>query len=199
MITDFYNVTTPAAEEPLSLATAKEWLRIRTSADDALITALIPAAVKAGEDFTNRVFVARTIEGYFSGLEVSQFENYPFVTLRRAPLSSIISVEVSVDGSFTAFTDYVLKETNGFSRVLFENGIFDASPDTDVPYPLKITFVSGYGEASDVPAGIITALEAHIAFLYENRGDVIADGKIGMPLETKAIYTGKFQIMNTFG
>ena len=88
---------------------------------------------------------------------------------------------------------------HGFSRVLFENGIFDASPDLNVPYPLKITFTAGYGAAADVPSDIKTALKAHIAFMYENRGDAIAEGDLSMPLETKAIYKGKYQIINTFG
>lgn len=201
MITDFYQIASSGepATDPVTLDEAKAWLRIRTTADDSLLTALITSVTLFGEKFTNRVFVKRTIEGFFSGLSASKFETAPFIQLRRAPLISVDAVEVLVDGSYTAFTDFEVKNTNGFPRVLFANGIFDANPDTDTPYPLKITFQAGYGVTADVPNDIKTALKAHIAFLYENRGDVLAEGSLSMPLETKSIYSGKYQIINTFG
>ena len=199
MITDHYNVTVDPSDDPITTSEAKAWARIRTAADDVLVASLISSVTLFGEKFTNRVFITRTIEGFFSGLEASKFETVPFVTIRRSPLVAISAVEVFSGGSFVAFTDYQLKEMHGFSRVLFENGIFDASPDLNVPYPLKITFTAGYGAAADVPSDIKTALKAHIAFMYENRGDAIAEGDLSMPLETKAIYKGKYQIINTFG
>lgn len=199
MITDRYDITTPPASDPISVSEAKDWARIRVAADDTLVASLITSVTLFGEKFTNRVFITRTIEGFFSGLEVSKFETVPFVTIRRSPLIAISVVEVFSGGSYVTFTDYQLKEMYGFSRILFENGIFDASPDLNVPYPLKITFTAGYGVAASVPEDIKTALKAHLAFMYENRGDAIAEGKLSMPLETKAIYKGKYQIINTFG
>lgn len=198
MITDYYNVTTDPSETPISEDEAKAWARVRTAADDPLISALINSVTLFGEKFTNRVFVTRTIEGFFSGLGSSRFETVWFIAIRRAPLIAVSSVEVYSDGAYVAFTDYELKQTNGFSRLLFKNGIFDADPDYDAVYPIKVTFTAGYGLAKDVPDDIKTALKAHLAFLYENRGDVIAEDGLSMPLETKSIYTGKYQIVNTF-
>ena len=199
MITDYYEVTVDPINDPISLSEAKDWLRVRSTADDALISALITTATIAGEKFTNRLFLSRTIAGYFSGLEASQFESVPFVTLRRAPLGAVSSVEIYSGGAYVAFTDYSVKNTQTFPRILFNNGIYDAAPDSDATYPLRITFTAGYGTSADVPEPIKTALKAHLAFLYENRGDVVADGALGMPLETKAIYQGKYRILNTFG
>ena len=201
MISDLYLIATGGEPvgEPINLTETKEWLRVRTTADDPLITALISSAILFGEKFTNRVFIERTLEGFFSGIETSNCETTPFVTVRRAPLLAVTSVEVLSGGSYTAFTDYKVKDTGGFARILFENGIYDASPDSDEPYPLKITFTAGYGAKYDVPADIKTALLAHVAFLYENRGDVVSVGGVSMPLETQSIYSGKYQILNTFG
>jgi uncharacterized phiE125 gp8 family phage protein len=197
MIDDYYNITTPASEVPVTLAEAKAWAKIRVSADDTLITAMLPGIVDAGERYTNRVFVERTFEGFFSGLDASNRETYYFLQLRRAPLVSITSVEVYSDGAYSAFTDYKLKQNNGYSRLLFPNGIADADPNTDYPYPVKVTFVAGYGAAADVPETLKHGIMAHIAFLYENRGDVIAEGGLRMPLEAKMLYH-KYKIINTF-
>lgn len=199
MITDFYNISVDPTGDPITTAEAKAWARIRTSDDDSIVDALISSVTLFGEKFTNRVFITRTIEGFFSGLEVTRFETVPFLRIRRAPLIAISSVEVFSGGAYGAFTDFQLKQTQGFSLLLFENGIFDADPDVDIPYPIKVTFTAGYGAAADIPSDIKTALKAHLAFLYENRGDVVAEGKLSMPLETKSIYSGKYRIMNTFG
>lgn len=195
---DRYVVVEEAASAPVTLAEAKAFCRIEVSDDDTIIDALISAATEQGELFTNRVFVERTIEGFFSGVCSSHAEPYYFIEIRRSPLITLSALEVYSGGAYAAFTDYVLRNDDRFSRVLFPNGLADANLDSDAVYPFKITFTCGYGAAADVPDDIKQAVLAHINFLYENRGDVIADGKISMPLEAKAIYSGKYRIMNTF-
>ena len=185
--------------DPVTLVEAKAWLRMRTTADDALITALITAATLFGEKFCNRVFVEREYFGFFDGLRRSNQEFYQFVMIRRAPLASIESVAVYSGGSYSAFTDYVLKETNGFSRLIFENCLVDGDPDANAVYPLKVGFKAGYGNVAAVPEDIKTAIKEHVSFLYENRGDAVAEGKLSMPLEVRSIYSGKYRILNTFG
>lgn len=195
MIDDLYTVSTPAAEEPITLAETKEWLRVSTTDDDALITALITAVRQLGEKYCNRIFVTTAIEAYFSDLNYSNQEAYGFVQVRRSPLISITTVSVYSSGSYTATTDYQLKNSSGFPRLIFENGI---NPDLDQIFPLKVEASFGYGAASVVPEEIKTALKMHVAFLYENRGDVVAQGNLHMPLETKGIYSRHYRILNTF-
>jgi uncharacterized phiE125 gp8 family phage protein len=200
MVVDNYVVTVAPAETPVTLAEAKAFCRVDVdlTADDTLITALIDSVVATGEQYTNRCFVTRTIEGYYSGMCTSQLEQSYFLHVRRAPLIAISAVEYYSDDAYTAFTDFTLRQTHGFSRILFPSGVTDAVIDADAVYPWKVTFTAGYGAAADVPQDIKQALLAHVNFLYENRGDVIADGKIGMPLETVAIYRGKYRILDTF-
>lgn len=195
MIDDFYTVTTPPAEEPITLTEAKEHLRVNNSADDTLITALIETARQFGEKFCNRIFITTAFDCYFSGLDASSCEEYPWVQLRRAPLISLTAVEVFTGGAYAATTDYSLKDGNGFARLIFADGI---EADVGQVYPLKASITAGYGAAADVPEDIKTALKSHIAFLYENRGDAVAQGKLSMPLETRAIYSGKYRILNTY-
>lgn len=198
MIDDFYTVTTPPSDTPISLTEAKAHCKIEVSDDDSLITSLIGAVTSMGELYTNRCFVQRTIECDFSGFDYSRLEAYPFVAIRRSPLITISSLQVIVDGSLEAFTDYAVKKMPSFSRLIFKNGTSGVSVDADVPLPWKVTFTAGYGASSSVPYDIKQALLAHVAFLYENRGDAVSDGKLRMPLETKAVYDGKYRIIHTF-
>lgn len=195
MIDDYYEITSEPTEEPVTLTEVKNWLRVDHSADDTLITSLITSARKFGEKYCNRIFVNTSFDCYFSSLDSSSCELYSYIQIRRAPLVSISSLEAYSGGAYAASTDYFLKNTNGFSRVVFEYGL---DYEYTTAYPIKIGIVAGYGTASTVPEDIKTALKAHIAFMYENRGDVVAEGKLSMPFETKAIYSGKYRILNTF-
>lgn len=195
-MTDYYEITVPAASSLLTVAETKDFLRVDNTADDVLIEVLILAATNQGEKYTNRRFIARTVTGFFSGFDLSQFEQYPFITLRRAPLSAINTVKVMLNGSLTdiAATDYQLKKSSGFARILFLASI----PADDVPYPVEVGFDIGYGTPGNVPADIKIAVKQYISFLYENRGDVQPEGGKGMPVEVKAIYS-KYRILNTYG
>lgn len=201
MVNDFYSVTVAAAKDPIGVKDAKDFMRIDAAIteDDVLIQGCITAAVLDGEAFTNRCFVSRTFLGKFSGLDISKFEPCPFVQVRRAPLVSITSVEVMVNDALSTVStdDYDLKESSAFSRILFnDSGSLTVDP---VPYPLEVVFIAGYGDPKDVPDDIKTALYQHVLYLYENRGDVQAEGKLTMPGVTKAIYSGNYRILNTFG
>lgn len=201
MADDLYTVTTAAADDPISLEETKGFLRIDAAIteDDVLVQALIKAVVIDGEKFTNRCFVTRTFLGKFSGLDRSNQEAFPFIQIRRAPLGVISTVEVMLNEVLTTVpaADYELKDTSAFPRILFiETG--NLSVDK-VPYPLEVAFTAGYGDAKDVPDDIKTALLQHVLFLYENPGDVQAEGKLTMPAVTRAIYTGNYRILNTYG
>lgn len=193
---DLYEVTVAATEEPVTSLNAKDFLRIDLTDDDEIVNALITACTNQLEKYTNRVFVQRTFKGSFSLLQLSDFEEYPYVQIRRAPLVSITSVKAMVGGELVDISsdNYQLKEKNGFSRILFTESI---SCD-DVPYPLEVIFVAGFGAASAVPQDIKTAIKQYMLFLYENRGDVLPDGNINFPVVTQAI-ADKYRIVNTFG
>jgi uncharacterized phiE125 gp8 family phage protein len=194
-MSDFYELTTSAVETPVTLAETKDFMRVETTADDVLITALIGAAVNSGEAYTNRDFVEKTYTGFFSQLCITNQELKPFIQLRRAPFSSVTSVELSINDVFTTVSsdDYALKNTATYARILFD----ELSNGDDVPYPLKVVFVSGYGAAVDVPEDIKTALKQHVLFLYENRGDVMPDGMMPIPIEVQMLYNQR-KIINTF-
>lgn len=195
-MTDFYEIDTAAAGLPIVLGDTKEFMRVDHPGDDDLIQSLIDVANNQGEKYTNRTFVKQTYVGKFSMLETSQYERYSFLTLRRSPLIVVNNVKVVLNDELTTVStaDYQVKEMSGFSRILFT----EIPSCDDVPYPLEVNFDAGYATASVVPEGIKTAMKQHILFFYENRGDVMPDGKNTIPKVVKAIYS-KFRILNTFG
>ena len=187
---DFYEITIPPANLPVLFTEASEWCRDIDVADTSLVNSLLSAANDQVELLTNRVLVSRTITGKFSNFSFSKFENYYFVEIRRAPLVSVTTVKVN--GALLLSSDYIVKNKNGFSRILFKN---DYSLDSSLDYAIEVEFVAGY---TTVPPGIITAIKEIVLFWYENRGDVSTDGKMIFPLSAKLILN-QYKILATYG
>lgn len=192
---DRYEIIVPAVGEVIRLIEAKDYLKIDDdiTKDDILIDQLIISVTDLIEKYTNRILLPTTITGHFANLVRTEFEAHPFLQIRRAPLTSVVSVKGMVDSVLTDIptTDYFLKETATYSRILFSTA---PSVDTDLAYPLQVSFVAGY---SPVPDALKVGLKEWISFLYFNRGDVIPEGKELMPSVVEAILT-KYRILNTF-
>lgn len=191
---DHYKITVAPTSDPITSIEAKDFIKDVDNADDSLIEELIKAVTGMIEDYTNRIIMPTTFIGYFANLVETQFETYPFIQIKKAPLSSILTIKGMIDSVLTDIptTDYFLKETSTYARILFTTA---PSVDSDIAYPLEVSFVAGY---STVPYEISIALKQWITFLYENRGDVVPDGKIEMPLIVSTILN-KLRILNTFG
>ncbi|MCP4550792.1 MAG: hypothetical protein GY834_01860 [Bacteroidetes bacterium] len=198
---DYYEQTTIIAPEdfPVSLEEAKHWLRMDMdiTRHDPLITSLIVTATDFAIKATNRIYITTDFYGFYDCFKVSTVDSLSFISIKRAPLVSISAVEIAIDGTYTAFTDYFEKKTSGFTRLIFPNGWTGADSYTTIGYPLRVTFSAGYGTAEDVPEGIKTGIKQHVAFLYENIGDTLPESGKGIPVEVKAAYK-KYRIMETF-
>lgn len=192
---DRYEVTTPAAEYPVTLAEVKAACKITHSAEDDLISQLIIAATNKLEMYTNRVFVERSFTGYFETRECSVWEKGLYFAIRRAPLQSVSQVQVYEDESQNTVSadDYNIKETPGFSRIIFDSDAY-YSPNR-MPYPWSVDFIAGYGEAADVPDTIKMMIMQYVCFLYTNRGDCVV---AKMPEMVKAL-ADEYRILNSFG
>jgi uncharacterized phiE125 gp8 family phage protein len=168
---DYYEVTVDPVGLPVTLAEFKEFAKLDADDDsqDALLTTFLDAATYDLELYTNRWFIEREAIGYYVGLEISPFERYPFTEIQHAPLLSVSEVAQWLGGAYTATTDYQLKQRDGYARLLFPNS--GISTGIGNPYPYRVTFDAGYGDADAVPSAIKLAIMMYAAYLYENRGD----------------------------
>jgi len=185
-----YYELTNTPDSPVSLSDAKDFLKISSSItkDDAIVQNLINTAVAYGELYTNRDFSIKTWEGFFDNLEY-EGEPYPFIQLNRSPLISVEGLTVSVSGVDGGYTDFVLKRSSGYSKLLFNSTA--PSIDSTVAYSFKVSFTTGY---ATLPEGLKTAILEHISFLYENRGDVPSD----MVDQIKSLYH-QYRIIPLYG
>lgn len=185
----YYEVLTEG-DEPLSVADAKTFMRVETDADDDLIDVLISAARVSAENFTNRSFLARTWRVSFPGSLCGQNE------IKRSPVTSVSSVEEWNETSedWDTVEDTVVRLTNGFATVRYPYAI--AEPE-DAPYGVRISFAGGY-TSETLPKALLQALKMHVAFLYENRGDVEAVGGVKIPAAAELIYR-QHRIIATYG
>jgi len=98
-------VTTEATVEPITLAEAKAWLGVDTTAHDTKLTAAIPAARKKVEQLSGRSLVARTLK-----LVLQEYSDY-HIDLPYPNINAIVSVKSKdSEGNETthAATDYKL-------------------------------------------------------------------------------------------
>lgn len=172
-------VITPPAVEPVSLETAKAFLRVDTTDEDTLITALVKGARETGEELARRAFITQTLE-----MVIDDWPPDFTLALLRPPLQSVTSVKYyDEDGVEATWTDYVVDARSQPGRIHF-----NSTPGTTLLETggIVVRYVAGYGAAAtDVPQRIIEAIKSLVAYRYENRWSV------EVPKEIKEIFTGE--------
>ena len=160
---------TPPTCEPVSMADAKLHAKIDESADNNTVTALIAAARKMAESYTNRVFITQTWKLFLDGAPCKSSLELP-----KAPLQSVTHIK-SYDDSDAATT---LDASNYFVDAMSRPGRIVLRSSGSWPTPERVAngfeaqFICGYGaDADSVPAEIKQAILLIIAHLYEHRGD----------------------------
>ena len=141
------NVGTPT--EPVTLAEAKNYCRVTTNADDALITDLITEAREAVEKATGTCIVQKNVTIWFNN-PASNF-NLPY-----GPMDP---------------TTFKLYDDINNTEVLAANYRLVGGQYPSLNFPiwnqLRATYTSGF---TSVPKELKTAILDQIDFDYENRG-----------------------------
>lgn len=164
--------------EVVSLSEAKDFLRVDFSKDDAVINRLIDTATRWGEQYTARQFRLHQWVAQFEDAETHKDERYSFLRIKRSPVSDLVSVEVSRNGSYEAYTNFLYRKSLRFPEILLKEFV---TKDMDAAFNYRVTFTSGYTE---LPSGLKDAILEHVAFLYENRADVPS----ALPNQIKSLY-----------
>ena len=156
-------VITPPAEEPVSLETVKEHLRIDLDTEDALLELYLATAREKAEGLAWRAFITQTLE-----LILDEWPADGFLKLPRPPLQSVVSVKyLDKDGVEATWTDYQVDARSEPGKIYFKS-----TPSTAL-YPsgaIAVRFTAGYGDApTDVPQTMSQAMLMLIGHWYENR------------------------------
>lgn len=147
-------ITVAPAEEPISLAEAKEHMRVDSSDEDGLIAGLITAAREYSEKLQGRAYVTRTYEYVTDVATTVELPMPPCVTMSKIEALDETDSWVEATGTLWLY--------NTCAKVI----------SIEVPAGAKavrITYTAGYGGAADVPQTIKQALLLLVAYWYENR------------------------------
>jgi uncharacterized phiE125 gp8 family phage protein len=158
------------AEEPVSLAEAKGFLKVDDGAEDGLITTLIGAARLHIEGVTSRALLAQSWR-----VVLDQWPSNGHVKLPVTPFRSVTQI--------TAYDDDGVGHEVPLAQFLREPDRL-VLPGSVVGMPvlrerqgIEIDYVAGFGtEPGDVPADIRQALLVLVAYWFEHRDAVIIAG-----------------------
>jgi len=173
---------TGPAEEPLTLAEARDFLRLDSAEEDAILAACIMAARQACESFTGRSLITQSWQLY-----LDQWPTGP-IPLPRPPLQAVTGIKVfAADG-----TETVLQTDDFWIDAAAAPGRLMARSATVLPQPgrrlggIEITYSAGYGDSwNDVPQAIRQGLLMAVANFYENR---LVETSGGLPLPIAALW-----------
>lgn len=180
-------IKTPPSASPVTLAEAKEHLRVDIDDEDTLIQSLIDAVVSHLDGWggvLGRCLLTQTWE--------IRLRSWP--TCIRLPFPDVSAVEIRyVDTSGVEQTVsgalYEITQAPAGAVVEFKDDWTAPSYETDMAEPITVDVTAGYGAAGDVPAAIRQAILLLVGHYYENRMAVTEETLQVAPLAFKALLT----------
>jgi len=157
-------VITEPATEPVTLTEAELFIRYTQTLQKDVITALITAARRYVEAWTNRTLVTTTYEYYLED----------FCDVMQMPKSTINSITSITYTDSDGNPQTLATSVYGLDNVSTINTVYllpeQSWPDVQVqPNAVKITFPAGYGAAAAVPEDIKIAIKIMVGFMFEQR------------------------------
>lgn len=194
-----YQITTAPAEAAAVFGMAYDFLRLEQGQEAGDVALMLNSAVEIGEAYTNRVFRLTSFTGLFPclGWRADYRSGRYAVEIDKSPLVDVQAVRVWEEDAVAATTvagTEILRHPEYDSVVLPAD--FDLTLEPDRLYPVEIDFRAGYSTGSPtfpqrpIPPAVSQALRMHVAYLYENRGDVKGDFADAMPDDVKRAYMG---------
>ena len=157
---------TAASALAVSLSEAKAHLRVDSSDEDTLITAMITSATETAEQITGRAIMPQTWE-----LTLDAFPNA--LELTRVPAISVTSIKyfdaAGVQQSL-ASNAYALDNADDFGFAYIVPAYGTEWPVTrDQINAVAVQYVAGYANAAAVPGPIKAWIKLVVGAMYENR------------------------------
>lgn len=183
MLTQAVIVVSEPPYEPVSLAQAKEWLRVGEDAEDAIIRSLIKTFRERAENYTHRDFIQRTRCLYL--------DNWPWhhrygvkIDLPHPPCVEVDSFKyIDSDGVLqTLATDQYSVHTERTPAYIIPAWQATWPSIRLVPDAIQITYKSGYAPGSpqdeqgyqdSLPEAVKVWMETNLAALFDNRERIV--------------------------
>lgn len=160
-------ITTAPAVEPVTLDEVKTRLRVDTTDDDTLITALITAQRQRIETLTGQALITRSVT---EARDIGPADGV--LTLAVGPVSAVTEVAaVDEDGARTTLdaASYLVDTASIPGRIALVTGASWPVSDRAMA-GFEIAYDAGYGgTADDTPAPLREAIFALVADAYEHR------------------------------
>lgn len=166
-----YLLTGPA-EEPVSLAEARAFLRLDGTEEDGLVETLVAAARVHVETVTGRAMLAQTWRAVL--------DDWPDAGRLRLPLGPVRAVtDIRV---FDETDDDHVVALDGL-RILPDSVVLPvvALPVLRGTLAVEIDYVAGEGTVAEVPADLRHAVLVLVAFWFENRDLTFVEGRAVPP------------------
>jgi len=158
------------AEEPVSLAQAKAFLRLDDTAEDGLVQSLIGAARLHVEAVTGKALLA---QGW--RLVLDCWPKSRIVALPVAPFISLTAI-TAYDGAGDPHAVPLAQFLEAPDRLMLP-GAVAGMPLLREQGGIEIDYVAGFGaDPDDVPADLKQAMLTLIGYWFEHRDAVIAAG-----------------------
>lgn len=156
-------VITPPAEEPVSLTSAKTFLRIGHDGEDDLVSQLIQAARERIEQAAGLALVSQQIRVDWTSWPATLTGRG--VPLPRRPVISLASVTlIDADGGWSSETD---RFQLACGRLILRP--WSLAPGIAAGGRAEVTFDAGFGTADEVPGDLKEACLRLVAALYALR------------------------------
>lgn len=163
-----YKVTTAPTTEPITLALAKEHLRVTDTAEDTLITSLIVVAREWCEKYEHKKYMTQTITVHFDSFAEKMF-------LPVAPALSITSITYTDTDEEVQTLDSSYYELSTYDEPAFIYPAYNMSYPTilSVNNSITVTYLAGYSatdtDVTQVPSRVKHAIKLVLSHLYEHR------------------------------
>ncbi|MGV8832861.1 MAG: head-tail connector protein [Devosia sp.] len=159
-----------SAEEPVSLAEAKAFLKVDDSAEDGLITTLIGAARLHVEGVTGQALLAQSWR-----MVLDAWPDNRMVKLAVTPFIAVTEI-TAYDGDGAGHAVPLAQFLSEPDRLLLPASVA-GMPLLRERQGIEIDYVAGFGtDPEDVPADIRQALLVLVGYWYEHRDAVIVAG-----------------------
>lgn len=176
------------AVEPITLAEAKQFLRVEHDDDDDIIPALIVGSRIHVETQTRRALITQSWR-----LTRDVWPAAGCIELLPVPLKTLDAVRIyKLDGTTLPLdlAGFTLDKSDAPARLCFSRGMIVIAPPSPERYVggIELDVTCGYGDdPEDVPEPLRQAIRMLVAHWYENRGIIGENHFVALPQSAAAL------------